>query len=87
MNRKHWMLISVCERDIVSEQFETYEDARSQMLKELGYEFEKEYTEDWEEIKENGIVYTYDDFGFDKFSAWSNIDDDCNCDWLIVGID
>ena len=32
------------------------------------------------------ISYDCDSFGFSSRSAWSNLDDDRNCDWQIVSI-
>jgi hypothetical protein len=87
------MLISVCERDIETEQFDNFEDARNQMMKE----FEKQFG-DFEFENEDGDWLTWDnikhriefdggyDFYFGKYNAWSNIDDDCECDWKIVEI-
>ena len=89
MSKKPWMLIAVREREIMTEQFETYEDARETMLRELKYEFNRVYNEeDWEVvIRDYPFVNTFDDFGFDKWSAWSNIDDNWNYDWAIVSVD
>ena len=88
MSKKPWMLITVREREIMTEQFETYEDARETMLQELKYEFNRGYNEeDWDAVIKNNSTCIFDDFGFDKWSAWSNIDDNWNHDWAIVGID
>ena len=41
--------------------------------------------DDWEPFA--GLQsYAGDDFCFAEKTAWSNLDDDCNCDWLIVEI-
>lgn len=78
-----YMLISVFERKIVTEMFPTFEAAREQMMRELQEEVDK---------LDEGIVLTepcVDDeemFGYGEDWAWSNADDDCNCDWKIVEV-
>ena len=78
-----YMLISVFEREIFTEMFTTFEAARAQMIHELQEEVSKSYDD---------IVLTepdmeeYDDFGYGNDWAWSNIDDNCNCDWKIVEV-
>lgn len=82
-----YMLISVCEREIVTKQFDTLEEAQKQMISELKYEFDKydDYKITWDEI-ENEDSFECDYFGFGAGWAWSNLDDDYNCDWKIVEI-
>ena len=81
-----YLLISVCERDIVTEPFSTLQAAREQMLSELKEEFCKgNSADDWEQYA-SLKSYIGDDFCFAEKTAWSNLDDDCNCDWLIVEI-
>ena len=82
-----YMLISICEREIVTEQFDTLEEAQKQMISELKYEFDKydDYKITWDEI-ENENSFECDCFGFGAGWAWSNLDDDYNCDWKIVEI-
>ena len=83
---ERYLLISVYERDIVTEPFTTLQAARNQMLSELKKEFCKDNAEDdWDELAELQ-EYDCDDFSFSEKAAWSNLDDDCNCDWLIVEI-
>lgn len=80
------MLISVFERDICTEVFPTMEAAHIGMLAELKEEFLKNGTEtEWEEIASQD-EFECSDFAFSKLTAWSNLDDDCNCDWQIVPI-
>lgn len=56
------------------------------MLEELKEEFLKNGTEaEWEEI-ESQDEFECSDFAFTKLTAWSNLDNDCNCDWQIVPI-
>ena len=83
-----WMLISVKEREITTEQFKTYQETFDRMLEELGKEFVKAgYSQQWDEIKaRGGNKAEYCECGFGPLSAWSNLDDDCNCDWKIVSI-
>lgn len=80
-----YMLISVYEREIETEQFNTREEAQKQMISELKYEFAKydDYKKIWDEI-ENEDSFECDCFGFGVGYAWSNIG--CNCDWKIVEI-
>lgn len=84
-----YMLISVFEREIETEQFDTFEEARSRMMSELKEEFDKydyDYDMTWDEIASETECDDCEDFGFGVGWAWSNIDDDCNCDWKIVEI-
>ena len=83
---KQYLLISVYEREIATELFATFQEARDQMLCELKEEFCKgNSVDDWEAVA--GLPeYDCDDFSFSEKTAWSNLDDDCNCDWLIVEI-
>lgn len=68
-----YMLITVCEREISTEKFETMLEAQKAMKKELN-----EVTD----TNEDG-----DDFELGEFSAWANADSgDCNYDWKIVAI-
>ena len=79
-----FLLISVFEREIVSEPFANFQEAHRQMMTELKTEFCKDSSEaEWESI-ESLDSYSCDDFGFSEKTAWSNLDDDCSCDWLIV---
>ena len=83
---KAHMLISVFERSIQTEVHPSLEVARIAMLAELKKEFLKEGTEtEWEEIVSQD-KFECSDFAFTKLTAWSNLDDDCNCDWQIVPI-
>lgn len=84
-----YMLISVFEREIITEQFNTLEEAHEQMMSELKEEFDKydfsDYGITWDEIEKKDS-FERDCFGFGVGWAWSNIDDDCSCDWKIVEI-
>lgn len=83
---KAYLLISVFERDISTEPYPTLDAARIAMLAELKTEFLKENEEaEWDEIMAHD-EFECDSFGFGKQSAWSNLDDDCNCDWQIIPI-
>jgi len=80
------MPISVFERDITTAVFPNPEMARTTMLEELETEFLKYHSEsEWNAIKSQRS-YDCDSFGFSSRSAWSNLDDDRNCDWQIVSI-
>lgn len=76
-----YMLISVFERSIFTENFDSFEDARQAMLRELRDKAEDKGIEidttlDWVDDEEL--------YGYGNDWAWSNVDDDCNCDWKIV---
>lgn len=82
-----YMLISVCEREIWTETFPTFEDAHNQMMKELKEQFDKCFDDwEWNEITSENEFYESQDFEFGPMEAWSNIDCDCLCDWKIVEI-
>lgn len=83
---ERFLLISVCERDIATEVFPSLEKARKQMMDELKDEFTKgNKPSEWKEY-EDLPRYECDDFCFTETTAWSNLDDDNNCDWLIIPI-
>ena len=91
-----YMLISVCERNIITEQFDSFEDARKQMMKELENDFveagyDEFYDEDGNELTWNDIkdLREFDggwDFCFYEGDAWSNVWEDSKMDWKIVEI-
>ena len=81
-----YLLISVCERDIMTAPFPTLQAAREQMLSELKEEFCKgNSADDWEKFARLPS-YVGNDFCFAENTAWLNLDNDWNCDWLIVEI-
>lgn len=80
------MLISVFERDITTAVFPHPEMARTTMLEDLETEFLKYHSKsEWDAIKSQRS-YDCGSFGFSSQSAWSNLDDDRNCDWQIISI-
>ena len=84
-----YMLISVCEREIYARQFDTLEAAHKQMMMELKEEFDKynyKFDMTWDELANEEECDDCEDFGFGTGWAWSNIDDDCLCDWKIIEI-
>lgn len=84
---ERFMLITVCERDISTEVFPSFEKARKQMMDELKDEFVKSEGESgWDEYA-SLPRFEGNDFCFTETTAWSNLDDDNNCDWLIVPIE
>lgn len=76
-----YILISVFEREIMTEIFDDPEAARAQMMRELFDEFKKE---DMEIVYHPEGVEDEEKFGYGTSWAWSNIDDNCMCDWKIV---
>lgn len=79
-----FMLVTVCERDITTAVFPSFAKARKQMMGELKDEFLKGNDKDEWEKYENLTIYEGNDFSFTETTAWSNLDDDQLCDWLIV---
>lgn len=87
LSEPKFMLITVCERDIATAIFPSLAMARKQMMDELKDEFLKGNSmREWEEY-ENLTVYEGSDFSFTETTAWSNLDDDQLCDWLIVPLE
>lgn len=76
-----FILISVYEREITTRNFDTFEEAHDQMICELKEQF---FGTDCDDVPWYAEEYMCEDFGFSARDAWSNIDDDCNCDWKIV---
>lgn len=83
---ERYLLITVCERDISTEVFPSFEQARKQMMDELKDEFTKGNKPSEWETYEDLPRYECNDFCFTETTAWSNLDDDNNCDWLIIPI-
>lgn len=76
-----YMLISVFERSIMTEIFDNIKDARQAMLRELR---DQAIQKDVEIDTTLDCVDDEELYGYGSDWAWSNIDDDCNCDWKIV---
>ena len=83
------MLVSVFDNDIYTEQFNSFDKARSRMISELKDElfvcncsglFKK--IESYESYEYD---YDYYSFTFDKYCATSDVDGYC-CNWKIVEI-
>lgn len=78
---KRYILISVCEREILTELFDTIEEAQETMHREMV---------EWGKVLPDVFVETeYDspDFGFGEYGAFVN--NGCNhnnYDWLIVDL-
>lgn len=76
-----YMLISVCDREIFTEQFDTIEKAQETMHKEMieqGKVPKDIFLE--EECEES-------DYGFDSYCAWANDGvNHADYDWLIVAL-
>lgn len=84
-----FILISVFERDINAVKYHSYEEARTAMLQALREEVSN-YLDEKADASLTEIMKSkrYDGihFGFDEFSAWSNMDENCNCDWKIYSL-
>ena len=90
MAKNNYMLITVVERSICTEQFPTFEQARATMLKELGEDVMRHTDNtqnEWDEVCQQNLEYGTDEYEFGNSSAWSNLDDENKKDWLIVGLD
>lgn len=73
-----FILISVCDREIMTEIFDSYEEAVVQRNKEMV---------EWARVPEEAFSdeeYEESDFGYGKYQAWAN--DRCDYDWLIVEV-
>ena len=80
--KNRYMLISVCERDIMTEIFDSKEKAQTTMHEEM-----VKWGKVPEEIFQEEIEYDDGDCGFGEWSAYVNdgVNHD-NYDWLIVAI-
>lgn len=77
-----YLLITVVEREILVEQFKTYEAARAQMLKEL-YEFGRIDPADCTESE----TECDEEFGYGQWTAYVNNGvNHNNYDWRIVSL-
>ncbi len=82
----NFMLITCIEREIDTENFATFAEAREHMIHAvLDNMNDEDVTNEYYEFhKENGN-YDGDDFGISTTSAWANADyGDKNCDWSII---
>lgn len=79
-----YMLITVIEREILTERFETYDDAKSAMLDEFWVYSD---FDDYDFLKEEEYEADDGDYGFSKYGGWLNDGKDhYNYDWLIVAL-
>lgn len=78
-----YMLISVCEREIMTELFRNFQDAQQTMLEELRDQAKQK---DVEVDITLGLVNDEELYGYGGDWAWSNVDDDYYCDWKIVEV-
>lgn len=81
MNNNKYMLISVYDREILTEQFETYEEAHAQMMNEFCYYGEISMSDCTEEESECD-----DEFGYSRWNAYVTDGKGYNYDWLIVAL-
>lgn len=73
---RRYMLISACERDIITQMFPTLNEAQNKMREEM-----VEYGRIPQEAFYND-EYEGEEYGFDENSGWSNIKQ--NNDWIII---
>ena len=79
-----FILISVCDREIMTEVFDSYEEARAQRNREM-IEWARVPEEAFHDgAEEREKIDDEDSFGYGKFEAWAN--DRCDYDWLIAEI-
>lgn len=76
-----YMLISVCDREILTEIFSTFAEAQACMHKEM-----EEWTNIESEIFQN-TEYEESDFGFGEWSAWANGRCDYNRRIICIGLE
>lgn len=83
-----YMLITVYNRKIVTEIFESFDAARKDMMDGVWIEIRDSYFDiDEAEQFMNDESHTWDDvLGFGKNHAWSNVNDDYPMNWHIVEI-
>lgn len=83
---KIYMLITVINREILTETFPTLEKAQKQMKIELLNNLNKS---NYRESDYNIINFGYENdyLGLGDISAYSNYDIDYLCDWRIVSLD
>lgn len=86
-----YILITVCEREIYTQEFNTLADAQKQMLSELMDEVIDSHWDDdvynaVSQYKFDSPMNMFDDFYISSDMAWSSLDDDWNLDWKIVAI-
>lgn len=73
-----YILISVCDREILTEVFNSLAEAQTCMYKEMM---------EWANIDPgafHSVEYEESDFGFGEWSAWAN--GRCDYDWRIICI-
>lgn len=79
---KRFMLISVCDREILTELFDTVEEAREAMHREM-----VEQGKVPDDIF-NNTEYEDSDYGFGEWSAYANDGvNHADFDWLIVNLE
>lgn len=79
---KKYMLISVCNREILTEQFDTKEEAQETMHREM-----IEQGKVPEDVFSEGEEYDDGDCGFSEYSAYANDGvNHADFDWLIVAL-
>ena len=79
---KRYMLISVCDREILTEQFDTKEEAQETMHREM-----VEQGRVPEDIFLEGEEYDDGNCGFGEYSAYANEGvNHADFDWLIVSL-
>ena len=77
-----YMLITVIDREILTEQFATFEEAHEMMMDEL-----RQYGGVCEDYLHDEEMECEGEFGYSKWSAYNhNWEKDIDCDWLIVEI-
>lgn len=72
---EQWVLVSVCDREILVEVFDTYEEARETRDREMI---------EWASVPDDVFgkdEYEESDFGYGGYQAWAN--DRSDYDWLI----
>lgn len=84
-----FILVSVFERDIHAVKYHSYEEAHAAMLQALKEEVSN-YLDEKADASLAEILkrkrYDGVHFGFDALSAWSEMDENCNCDWKIYSL-
>ena len=85
---KKYVLVTVWEREISDEIFNTLEDAQKAMRKYLETEL-NECLENYPKVDLSQEYESSDDnylYGYGPTYAWSNVDRHCDLDWKIIEV-
>ena len=86
MEEQRYLLVSVCDREFLTEQFTSLREAQDAMHQEM-IEWGRVPREEFDGCETTEDSKETSDYGFGKWSAWANDGvNHANLDWLIVQI-